>query len=349
MKKFYYLFIASVLISLSQVSLSLSEDLPRLDLSKAMNWEDKGIVYGIGDEKAYYPCVIFDSTAFGVKSGPKYKMWYSDGTGAVWVGTSKDGKKWSASFENEGFTGTPHHVQVIYDKECFGDCVNDIKYKIWYWDKNVSIYSIDAIKYAESQNGISWVNNTPITQDETDKLVTGESNDWNKGSYGPVDVIYQTEASNTGDDPWDYTYVLFFNGTNGGNEITGLAYSTDGRLWTGYAGNPVLQNSPLAEAWDNDDAVYGTVLRINSGYHFWYSGGSGPADEGIGYAFSLNGLTWTKARDPIFHITDDNADHREKRTYTPSVVQGRRGRLRMFYSAKSSDGDYAIGLAIQKR
>lgn len=216
MKKFLYFFIAALLISHTQVSLSLSEDLPRLDLSKAMNWEDEGIVHGIGNEKAYYPSVIFDSEAFGKGSGPKYKMWYSDGEGAVRVVTSKDGKSWRKPKKNEELFGKPHHVQVIYDKECFGDCLNNnIKYKIWYWNKNFH-YKIEAIGYAESQDGVYWPWSSSITQDDDNQLITGRKfKDWNTGSNGPVDVLYQPDAPNTvgSNDPWDYSYVMFFTET----------------------------------------------------------------------------------------------------------------------------------------
>jgi hypothetical protein len=103
------------------------------------------------------------------------------------------------------------------------------------------------------------------------------------------------------------------------------------------------------------NAIYGTILRDSTGFHFWYTGGSCqydplwcPVHEGIGYAFSLDGLTWTKAQDPIFHITDEGALHRSQRTYTPAVVHDRKKRYKMYYSAQSADGHFAIGLATLK-
>ncbi|MBW1994600.1 MAG: hypothetical protein JRI77_09135 [Deltaproteobacteria bacterium] len=327
--------------------------------SEATSWKDMGIVYGAGAEKAYYPCVLYDRRNFGERHGPKYKMWYSDGSGTVTMVTSRNGRSWSDPTVNEGLERA-HHVQVVYDPNCFGATPCDssaARYRIWYWDMDGQLYSICAMATARSVDGINWTDKTTLTQSEASPLVTGDcvtggGTGWNRGSYGPIDVIYQPGALNTGDDPWNYSYVMFYDGTNGSNEETGLAYSTDGKHWTAYGGNPVLRKGLLTEAWDNNDAAYGTVLWDGYGFHFWYSGG-GPASggyvhAGIGYAYSLDGLTWTKALNPILHINDEGAYHRDERTYTASVVDDGKGKLKMYYSAKSADGDYAIGLAVLK-
>ena len=332
-------------------------DIFELSPADAISWRDLGIVYGAGAEKAYYPSVLYDRRGFSGQYGPKYKMWYSDGDGNVTVVSSRNGLAWINPIINGGL-GRVHHVQVVYDPNCFGATPCDssgAKYKIWYWDTDAQLYSICAMGTAESTDGVHWTDDTTLTQSVTSPLVTGDCSTgggtgWNRGTYGPIDVIYQPGALNMGDDPWNYSYVMFYDGTNGSNEETGLAYSTDGKHWTAYVGNPILRRGLLADSWDNDDAAYGSVFRDDNGFHFWYSGG-GPASggrvhAGIGYAFSLDGLTWTKAMDPIFHINDEKASHRDERTYTPSVINDGRGSLKMYYSAKSSDGDYAIGLAV---
>jgi hypothetical protein len=320
-------------------------------------WVDQGIVYWVLSGDAYYPSVIYDEIGFGTGS-PLYKMWYSNGSGAVFVVTSNDGVTWGTATLNSGLEGDAHHVQVLYDPDCFGTTPcgpSDVKYKIWYWDINAQLYSINAIAYAESSDGMSWSNDQPITQDATMKLVTGVWPDWNRGSYGPVDVIYQTNASNIGTDPWNYSYVMYYDGTNGGNEFTGLAYSANGLFWTAYSTVQVL-NGSLAAAWDCSDAAYGTVYRDASGYHFWYSGGGAddglggcqdhPVHEGIGYAFSSDGKNWTKdPGNPIFHITE-GVSYRNSRVYTPVVVDDGSGTLKMYYSARESGGPKKIGLAV---
>ena len=120
-------------------------------------WVDLGIVYTAPSGDAYYPSVIYDANGFGAGS-PPYKMWYSDGSGDVFVVTSTDGLIWSGLTPASGLGGDAHHVQVLYDANCFGASPCDssaAKYKIWYWDIDAGIYSIAAIGYADSNDGIA--------------------------------------------------------------------------------------------------------------------------------------------------------------------------------------------------
>jgi hypothetical protein len=161
-------------------------------------------------------------------------------------------------------------------------------------------------------------------------------------------VFYQPNATNTGTMPWNYSYVMYYDGTNGNNEDTGLAYSTDGLDWSAYTGNPVLNNAS-AGAWDCVSAIYGTVYKDAAGFHYFYSGkgqdnGSGgcvaPASgnfNGIGYASSTDGETWVKDTNPIF-ATSDGVPYRTGRIYTPSVINDGSGILRMYFSAQDSAG-----------
>jgi hypothetical protein len=313
-------------------------------------WHDLGIIYSAPDGDAYYPCVIYQERQgrLGMRT---YRMWYSDGEGQAYMTTSRNGLVWRPARETTGFPSPAHHLQVVYDPRGFGTWWGP-RYKMWYWNMEANLYTVEAIAYAESWNGIHWIHHQPISQTGT-ALVTGAPGDWNRGSYGPIDVIYQHHAANRGDDPWKYRYVMYYDGTNGSNEHTGLAYSADGIQWTAYPDNPLLAGSPEA-SWDCSDNAYGTVYRDRAGYHFWYSGGggddgeggcpSGSVHEGIGYAYSEDGLSWVKEPDPVFHTTD-NEEHRSTRVYTPSVVNDGRKSLKMYYSAQGT-GSKQIGLAV---
>ncbi|MCK4314258.1 MAG: hypothetical protein KAX24_00670 [Anaerolineae bacterium] len=354
MKKLATLAVVVVLAAVAGIMALAGQALAQPDYTA---WVDQGIVYSAPSGSAYYPSVTYDANGFGMGS-PVYKMWYSNGSGAVFVVTSNDGVNWGMPTSNSGLGGDAHHVQVLYDPNCFGitPCgLSDVKYKVWYWDINANLYSINAIAYAESSDGINWSNDQPITQDATMKLVTGVWPNWNRGSYGPIDVIYQPGASNAGTDPWNYNYVMYYDGTNGGNEFTGLAYSANGLFWTAYSTVSVL-NGSLTVAWDCSDAVYGTIYQDATGYHFWYSGGGAddgsggcvdqPVHQGIGYASSSDGKNWTKdPGNPIFHITD-GVSYRNSRVYTPAVVDDSSGILKMYYSARESGGPKKIGLAV---
>jgi hypothetical protein len=320
-------------------------------------WTDLGIVYSAPSGDAYYPCVLYDANGFG-SGTPLYKTWYSDGSGDVFLITSTNGTAWGSPVSVTGLGGDAHHVQVLYDPNCFGATPCDptkIRYKMWYWDIDALLYSIDAIATADSSDGVSWSNDQPLTQDAARPLVTGAGSGWNRGSYGPVSLFYQPGAANSGTEPWNYRYVMYYDGTDGGHEFTGLAYSADGLAWTAYTGNPILQGSSSA-AWDCSDTVYGTIYHDANGYHFWYSGAGGDdgtgdcqdhaVHEGIGYASSSDGKAWTKdVNNPIFHISD-GVSYRNSRVYTPAVVNDGSGSLRMYYSARSGSGPKNIGLAV---
>ena len=161
-------------------------------------------------------------------------MWFSDGAGDVFLVEPEDGFKWGDPITAEGLEGDPHHVQVIYDENRFG-APDGPRYKIWYWYTTADIYTFQAIGYAESDDGIDWTDGTEqLTQDDKQKLVAGSGNGWNAGTYGPISIIYQPGAANDGTDPFEYSYVLYYDATDGISEITGLAYSKNGLHWTRY-------------------------------------------------------------------------------------------------------------------
>ena len=315
-------------------------------------WEEFAVVHEVEGDDAYYPSVIFDPNGFG-GGYRKYRMWYSNGNGDLFLVESEDGFKWETPVENTGLEGSPHHVQVLYSEDGFGDQTG-VKYKIWYWNTAFGVYGIGAIAHAGSDDGVNWVYYGAISQDDLQMLVTGDGPDWNAGTYGPISVIYQLKAANKGRFPFNYSYVLYYNATNGSNETTGLGYSADGHHWYRYGDGAVLAGGRFSD-WDCSDAAYGTVHRDAHGYHYWYSGGGGDdgeggcrpgrVHEGIGYAYSVDGIEWERYdANPIFHI-DDGVDYRNERVYTPSVVKDEEGSLTMFYSVKAEGGVKKIALA----
>lgn len=317
-------------------------------------WVDHGVGYAApASGNAYYPSVIYDANAFGAGTST-YAMWYSDGDGSVFLITSANGVSWGAPTTMAGLTNASH-VQVLYDANCFGTVpcnASTTKYKIWFWNMGApTIYSLTSMATAESADGINWINQQAVTQNSAAQLVIDPyvGAGWNSGTYGPVNLFYQPSVTNTGTDPWNYKYVMYYDGTDGNQEYTGLAYSTDGLYWNAYTGNPVLSGSLSggSEVWDCVSAVYGTVFKDSAGYHFFYSGngqgdGAGgctatPSFDGIGYAASVDGKTWIKDSASIFRI-NDGVPYRSGRVYTPSVIDDGSGILRMYFSVKDSVG-----------
>jgi len=196
---------------------------------------------------------------------------------------------------------------------------------------------------------VHWSGNQAITQVGT-SVVTGAGTGWNRGSYGPYDILYNPNGSGTLVIPtdaasvWANKYVMYYDGTSGSDEAMGLAVSNDGINWEGYDGGaaPVLDSGP-SSAWDSGYVGYGTVIEVgDSEFDLCYSGGQASAsalNEGIGFAASTDGIDWVKsASNPIFSI-HDGVTWRDERTYTPMVIGNQ-----MWFSGVGPDG-YAIGYA----
>jgi hypothetical protein len=275
-----------------------------------------------GGAKAYYPKVIYDVDQFSQHGDSAYyKMWFGSSS-CIGYAHSNDGISWTpGANQPTGLVTGANHPLVKYRPEGFG---NGIYYKMWYEDM-AYLWSIDALRYAESADGIIWTNDQALTQDGTYPLVTNTWPDWNIGSYGPCDLFYYPSNSNSLDDsnPWNNKYVMYYMGTDGTKEAIGLAYSDNGTHWKRYiygnGNDPVL--SPGAPAdWDNTGVGYCSVINLSvNNWQMWYGGGPS-TNNGIGYATSTDGINWTKHPDnPIFY-KDDGKLWRSKRTYTPWVV-----------------------------
>jgi hypothetical protein len=300
-------------------------------------------VYSPG--RAYYPSIVYDSLHFGDAYGgglPYYKMWYST-SGGIALAYSTDGITWNTYGLVSGLLATAHHVQVIYDRNGFGG--TPFHYKMWFWDTS-QLYSLAALKYAESVDGITW-SWSSLSQDATYQLVTGVHPDWNRGTYGPIDIFYNPAGSASFDDTavWNNKYVMYYDGTTGGIEQVGLAYSINGTHWKRYGSGPVLPIT--AGSWDSAYTGFGTVIPLPDGFHFFYSGGQHAMHEGIGYAFSTDGISWEKADDPLFHV-HDGMPWRSTRCYTPSVLVRRQGGVLCFHMWFTGDdgSTRAIGYAV---
>ena len=92
-------------------------------------------------------------------------------------------------------------------------------------------------------------------------------------------------------------YLMYYSGTNSsGVSAICLATSYDGIRWTKYASNPVLQKG-TAGAWDVTGvyfaSVYDTGVVGAKRYRMLYEGYNS-TNFAIGYAYSADGLSWTK-------------------------------------------------------
>ena len=99
--------------------------------------------------------------------------------------------------------------------------------------------------------------------------------------------------------PWsvvvtDGTHRMWYTGQDSsGDYRIGYAESSDGLSWTKRP-DPVLEPGP---EWDSENIWTPTVVSDGSLFHMWYAGNDGQSHTAIGYAWSADGIEWTKHRD----------------------------------------------------
>jgi hypothetical protein len=204
------------------------------------------------------------------------------------------------------------------------------------------------------------VNDQAIGQDPSSLLVTGwVSPYWFYSSYGPGAVLYNPSgyASLNYGDPMGNKYIMYYDAgsqgfaPDGTTEGTALAFSADGVYWSRYGSEPVFKAS-CGLAWDSGYAYAWTVLKIGGLFKMWYSGGQATSHEGIGYAESPDGISWTREANPVMHVSDGIA-WRSERTYTPLVMydgnkfsgHGDTAYYKMWYTG-ATGSNYAVGYAV---
>jgi len=255
---------------------SFSSSLSVISLSKQNNASyvlDKGVAGKFDVTHVSYSTVL--------KEEGTYKMWYTGHNGTSWAGigyaTSPDGINWTK--QNSGNAV----LTVTAGKFDSGGVISPTiindngTYKMWYAGYNGTYW--DGIGYATSPDGIAW------TKQNSGNAVVPQ------GSNPSFDYphIYMPNVIKDGD-----IYKMWYSGNNGSVVTTGYATSLDGITWTKYVNNPVMTNS--AGKFDSTNVYTPNVVYDGTKYIMFYSGYNGTTWkwDGIGYATSPDGITWTK-------------------------------------------------------
>lgn len=273
-------------------------------------------IYAPAGQQAASPSVLFDQNRFGIAGGAPYLMWYDSPeppglAPKINLASSYDGINWTDLGPVNGLR-SPAHCIALYRPAWAGK-----KFKIWYRDSTIN-NSISAIRYAESNNGLSWSNDQAVSQDSIYRLVSGEAGTWNSYTFGPCFVIYTPGAPNAGSYPTDHAYAMYYLASPDAEKlVTALAFSSDGRHWRAAQNTPVLTGTDFGGeelidtqyTWDEYSVLLRSMARTKEGLWFaYYSAGDdySGAHKGIGFAISANGLRWFKGSfsDPLLHIND---------------------------------------------
>jgi predicted GH43/DUF377 family glycosyl hydrolase len=88
------------------------------------------------------------------------------------------------------------------------------------------------------------------------------------------------------------TWYMLYEGRTGALGKIGLATSANGKEWSKYSGNPVLQDGPPG-AWDDVWVCSGDLVKIGSTYYLFYHGWNGSIVR-CGMATSSDLHSWTR-------------------------------------------------------
>ncbi len=149
-------------------------------------------------------------------------------------------------------------------------------YRMWFsWRPKLSI------GYSESFDGVNW--SPPVIALSPD-IKLGWQDEINRPVVLKKDGFYQ----------------MWYTGQAGGNSLIGYAISSDGKSWQTPYSQPVLKAD---QEWEHTAVMCPSVLwdEPTRQYQMWYSGGEQYEPDAIGFAASLDGITWTKnTANPIF-------------------------------------------------
>lgn len=312
---------------------------------------------------AAYPTITYDESAPAELGGKKYMMWYQGSP--IRYTRSNDGITWDAEGLTSGLAATSDHASVEFDPSApySPDGSTFYKFQIWYWDSSL-VYTISAIRTAWSNDGVTWVNDQVIQQDSVNKLVTGNPADWNYGTYATAEVLTNPlipyGSARTPSNPMHHRYVMYYDGTNGHDEQMGLAFSNDGitfERWVPYAGAnvpclkwggampPASANGAQVRTWDFDYIAAVSVVKVDNKFIAMYSGGDGQSVDGIGAAWSNDGIRWARWHSPLstcFYAPNQVLNFVDQRSYTPEILFdanrfGGECYFKLWWSIKGSD------------
>lgn len=147
------------------------------------------------------------------------------------------------------------------------------------------------------RGGYAWsVNGTDWTKDHVNNPVLDVTpGSWDSGGVRPTAVVLV-----------DQTYKVWYAGYQvSGQEDIGLAESTDGIHWTKWP-EPVLRGDSTPDAWD--EWVHNpSVILDRSIYHMWYPGHRQGEPLKVGYAYSGDGVHWSRhLKNPVMQIDNEH-------------------------------------------
>lgn len=212
---------------------------------------------------------------------------------------------------------------------------SDDEYYMWYSGTSFTRNSKD-IGFATSKDGINWSRyvSNPVMRNS-------DFGYWDYERINAPSVLYDRDENIW--KMWYAGYASYFSGFG-----IGYATSTDAINWSRHPTNDVtpglvFEATGIADDFDGYSVFSPEVLKINGKYHMWYAGNGGRiAGNQIGYAFSDDGIRWTRYTRPGETIPEPvlpvggSGEWDEGETVSPSVIQDG-NTLVMYYQGSNLD------------
>ncbi|GIK72167.1 MAG: hypothetical protein BroJett021_11550 [Chloroflexota bacterium] len=210
-------------------------------------------------------------------------------------------------------------VDVMFFDKNNADPADD-EYYMWYSGTSFTRNSKD-IGFATSKDGINWSRyvGNPVIRN-------GDFGYWDYERINAPTVLYDRQEGVW--KMWYAGYSSYFAGFG-----IGYATSSNAINWQKYPTNAVtpalvFEATGIADDFDGYSVFSPEVLKINGKYHMWYAGNGGRfAGNQIGYAYSDDGIHWTRytkpgtdIAEPVLPVGGPGAWD-EGETVSPSVIQ----------------------------
>jgi predicted GH43/DUF377 family glycosyl hydrolase len=187
----------------------------------------------------------------------------------------------------------------------------------------IIIFSVALLSQnATSQTNFKKYSGNPV-------LTAGPAGSWEADMVFSGSVLYHNSK-----------YHMWYGGGKGSVGSIGYAYSDDGIAWTKYSGNPVLVPGD-SSAFDASLGG-GYVLFYSGKFHMWYNGTHSGVTK-IGYAYSDDGIHWTKHPTYVFEKGMAGSWDDSEIMFGPVVKED--SMLKMFYCGRSATSSWLTGLA----
>lgn len=252
-----------------------------------------------------------------------YKMWYlctyNAGFANIWYAESNDGISWTNK-TNLPVLDTGAVGQWDGYALASGDIMKDDTVYKMYYNGYVSQSGPRQVGLATSSDGIHW-------QKYSEPVLNSNSQaDYWIGAGSVLKVNGE--------------YLMYYSSaplTNYGESTINVATSSDGVIWTKYAGNPALSSS---SSWEGTGITYPSVIYDNGQFVMVYANSD---ETAWGLAYSSDGFHWQKAsQNEIF--SNAQAKGGLIAVEYPFLLKTN-GEYRVYYTSYSSAGQLSIAFA----